>query len=1338
MTSKTFSDPDVDTGIYKKAKNPLRIFLSYGHDTNQELAWILREDLQKRGHEVRIDKSDIKFGDDWRRKITDCILDSQRVLSLLSKFSTRDPGVCLDEIAIAIGTHGGNIQSILVESETEVKPPQSISHIQWLDMHDWKVWKDKGPEEWETWYQEKLSEIIRVIESDESLRFAGEIKTLEGYLKPVFSGSRLSQLLRKRFVGRVWLFDEIERWREMEHQNSRIFWIMGLPGTGKSAIVAHLAHYGKDKVIAAQFCEYNKPAYRDPARIVRTLAFQIATRLPDYRKLLLIQPEIADLDKKNASELFDYLLASPLRLVINGDRQRYLIAIDALDEAGDSGRNELVEMLAQNVERLPEWIGIVVTSRPEFDVITPFRGLNPVVLDTGTDSNRNDICNYLRQQLEKDLASRADENRIVEQILQKSEGVFLYAECVCDDIRQGRLSLDHPDQFPNGLSGYYTRYFQRLFPNYEQFQKEIRPALRAILAAHEPLPLRDLENIFSWKEEVAHDFVAHLGSFFTTSDEGGVDVIRPYHKSLTDWLVTPSFAGPYFVSLREGHDLLATAGWSEYKTKGPTKMSGYFRQYLPYHLLEMKRYDDLISLLTNREYFIQSWQTREFLVKSWWAAIEGSSEIRLPDVYKNVIRFPFFYSRVYLSSIASLLADTGYVQSSGSIHRYLNLYFRILAEKKNRQVAVGNLGYIALLKGQFPEALGLFEKQEKICRSLSDIEGLIVVLGNKGTAYYKLDMLDNALACYQEQEALCIASGDNSNLRMSIGNQGNVFFDNEQFEKAMEFYKRQYALCEESADIRGMSHSTGNQGNVFFRLGQFDEALLLYQKCEQFCTKILYKEGLQRALGDQAKVCLAKRDFSKALELIGKQEDLCRTIDSSRSLGECLRLKAQLFEERNQFDAAIKVYETIRKTYTALNDFYGLSDTIECLGLVYLKKGELDTAARLFVDLEKMAKKENNVKKQVEAVIDQGLIFAIKGEYQKAFGYYETAENTSQAKKDLNGHPFLFGMQYALSNKADVLSIRGDLRKSLELHAIQSDICRKTNNSAGLLYGLLGLAMTNRQLGNYQEALSFLAEHTQLSEKNYQYFHAQHSLGLTGNILLKTGDPNAAKEQYFRQLRICNNLGYHYEGVESYLHIALIDTLFLKNGKDLRTVDLPSDSIRMMNAGDYISRLLWCQTFAFNLERDLDIFLDMIIMPGGFSESLESEEGKTDRHRILSGYYPLMDELDQFYQTCEKECRRIGFSLGLQHVIGRRGLLYALKNESGMALPLFEEQSAISKQIGYISGEEVALGRLAKCYFALKKTDEALRFANMQNDLCRDKKVPEGEQESEFLKRQFT
>lgn len=87
-----------------------------------------------------------------------------------------------------------------------------------------------------------------------------------------------------------------------------------------------------------------------------------------------------------------------------------------------------VEMLARNAQRLPDWLSLVVTSRPEFDVKTPLQALNPFPLDTQSESNRADICDYLRRELASPLQNRPDADRLVEQILEKSEGVFLYVE----------------------------------------------------------------------------------------------------------------------------------------------------------------------------------------------------------------------------------------------------------------------------------------------------------------------------------------------------------------------------------------------------------------------------------------------------------------------------------------------------------------------------------------------------------------------------------------------------------------------------------------------------------------------------------------------------------------------------------------------------------------------------------------------------------------------------------------------------------------------------------------------------------------------------------------------
>jgi len=582
--------------VHEIKHKSLRIFLSYGHDKNEEIVRVIKADLEKRSHDVWFDKNDIKFGDDWRREITDGIMGSNRVLSFLSKHSSRDPGVCRDEIAIAIGVKGGNIQTILVEAEQEVQPPVNIGNIQWLDMHEWQQKKAANEAEWKHWYQAKFADIVRVVESDESRRFAGEIETLGKHLKPIKSDARIYELLRKGFFGRDWLFEAVEQWLRNTNCGSRLLWITGAPGVGKSAYAAQLTHTRSDVVIAAQFVEWDKPDHRNAARVVRSLAFQLATRLPDYRKLLLNLPEIADLDRKNPDDLFDYLLAGPLDSVIGGERQRYLIVIDALDEAGEAGRNPLVEMLARHAPRLPEWLGLVVTSRPESAVAGPLQGLNPLVLDTRTEANRNDLRDYLRHGLAKQLDGRPDADRLVEQILEKSEGVFLYAEHICADLAKGNLSLDRLDRFPQGLGGIYHQFFTRQFPDLNRFRKEIRPALRAILAAREPLPIEILQKLFDWQDEDLRDFTRTLGSLFPVTITADAETIKPCHKPLADWLADDVKAGAYIVSEREGHRLLGEQGFQEF-VKGINGMSHYHVRHIDYHLSAVGEHAKLITYL---------------------------------------------------------------------------------------------------------------------------------------------------------------------------------------------------------------------------------------------------------------------------------------------------------------------------------------------------------------------------------------------------------------------------------------------------------------------------------------------------------------------------------------------------------------------------------------------------------------------------------------------------------------------------------------------------------------------------------------------------------------------
>jgi hypothetical protein len=270
------------------------IFLSYAHlsereedfDVSEELVLLMQAELESDGHTVWIDKAGIRAGSQWRERITAAILEHAHFLSFLSTRSVRDPGVCLNEIAIALGA-SKNIQTVLAQDERQVAPPLTISHIQWHDFQHWREVRTgtkTGPmgEDWETWFAQRMVGVREALNSPQNTRVNGDLQKLRDILDPRSFEARIVEKATN-FHGRQWLFDAAQDW--LDNSTSRMFWLKGSPGVGKSAFAAMLAHQARSAVIGFFMCDFQ--GRKDPQESARedicTLAFQIASRLPDYR-----------------------------------------------------------------------------------------------------------------------------------------------------------------------------------------------------------------------------------------------------------------------------------------------------------------------------------------------------------------------------------------------------------------------------------------------------------------------------------------------------------------------------------------------------------------------------------------------------------------------------------------------------------------------------------------------------------------------------------------------------------------------------------------------------------------------------------------------------------------------------------------------------------------------------------------------------------------------------------------------------------------------------------------------------------------------------------------------
>jgi hypothetical protein len=533
------------------------LFFSYGHDANEWLVHRLKTDLEARGHSVWIDVSRIRVGDDWRRAITDGLLDADSVVSFLSSHSVRNPGVCLDELRIALCVKSGRIHTVLLESEESVAPPSSISDVQWLDMSDWAQRRIETPTGFDEWYEGRLSMLCASLESQEARAFAGEITELRSILRPRFSDTRERQLLASAYVGREWLLKELQDWR-VSPASSPAFILLGGPGLGKSRFAVEQLHTNPH-VLCAVFCEWSNDFSRDIKAVVRTLAFRLACRLPDYRRVLLnalTGDAETDLESLSDDDLFDALITYPLSQLIDGGRQRVLMLIDGLDELDDGGSNSLAMLLARHLSELPAWLGVVLTARPEGSVLPAFGSWSPRIVAPDDALHQLDIRRYLAINLRDRLQDQRGTVQLLDDLVTAIEGNFLYASLLVESAREPGFDLADMASRPRGLDAFYARTFERRFPVASDY-----PATRdllEILVAVNPCPVFLLDWVAGDDRYAVQQLTRDMGSLLlrgeqvTPGSAGALATLAFCHKSLADWLTDSERAGRWYVDGASG------------------------------------------------------------------------------------------------------------------------------------------------------------------------------------------------------------------------------------------------------------------------------------------------------------------------------------------------------------------------------------------------------------------------------------------------------------------------------------------------------------------------------------------------------------------------------------------------------------------------------------------------------------------------------------------------------------------------------------------------------------------------------------------------------------------
>jgi NACHT domain len=319
--------------------------------------------------------------------------------------------------------------------------------------------------------------------------------------------TRKSQVTKSHEETCHWIFDNIARpwggFLEWLKSGDQIYWVSGKPGSGKSTLMKFLVDDDRTKdalrergpgatIVSFFLWNSGTPVQRSLKGLLSAILYQILSMNGEpIPNLLMEQPELSR--KVNHSHWSEEELESALAKCISTSPQPLCIFLDGLDEIDrDEGCFSVVDL----IERLRSNTAakFCVSSRPEAEFQDAFGGYPKLRLQ---DLTAKDISNFVNDFIQKHFQSKVvdgDEpvqrQKLINTILGRADGVFLWVHLVLESLRRGRVRFDSYEQlseriirFPRELEELYKKSWERHGEDESLYRKQAAQYFKLALEA---------------------------------------------------------------------------------------------------------------------------------------------------------------------------------------------------------------------------------------------------------------------------------------------------------------------------------------------------------------------------------------------------------------------------------------------------------------------------------------------------------------------------------------------------------------------------------------------------------------------------------------------------------------------------------------------------------------------------------------------------------------------------------------------------------------------------------------------------------------------------------------
>ncbi|KAJ3122877.1 hypothetical protein HK098_002416 [Nowakowskiella sp. JEL0407] len=383
-----------------------------------------------------------------------------------------------------------------------------------------------------------------------------EEEHLQKLLSPLYTEmtTERMRLLDSHVAGtRQWLLTSLFEFLDPEKQRNdseRVLWLQGNAGVGKSVMAALASdELERRNLLAGMFFANHADSHRNSAKnLIKTLAYQLSKWNAEVGRIILqtlkderISFQVLN-EKAKVERMFRILILEPLQTIYRTDPnlKPIVLVVDALDEMGKIGyRGDILHIFSTHCKKLPSFVKVLVTSRPEEDIVKAFMGLTTRTLQATDEDNRNDAKIYVRSFLNGRMESDSDLDYACDFLVEKSNGLFVWLAMVCRELgSQNKISMELIKQLGNSdaknlMNSLYWSAFDRLVQSEGGNLDQVHLILAAMTLLSEPLTAHDYSLLLEIPPAAAERIIGKLRPLLHENNTG---LVQFFHKSAPDYL----------------------------------------------------------------------------------------------------------------------------------------------------------------------------------------------------------------------------------------------------------------------------------------------------------------------------------------------------------------------------------------------------------------------------------------------------------------------------------------------------------------------------------------------------------------------------------------------------------------------------------------------------------------------------------------------------------------------------------------------------------------------------------------------------------------------------------